>query len=50
MSLYAAFEWLVIALLLLASVQVLWQRVVRPVLQRPKADCGSGCNRCAAKH
>ena len=51
MSLYAAFEWIVIALLLLVSLRVVWQRVVKPALIKPKAACGSGCNQCAApKH
>jgi len=49
MSLYAAFEWIAIALLLSLSLRLVWRRVIQPVLQRPKAACGSGgCNRCAS--
>lgn len=48
MSLYQAFEWIVIALLLLASLRMIWLRVVRPALQTPKAGCGSGCKHCAS--
>lgn len=48
MSLYQVFEWLVIALLLLVSVRRVWQRVVRPALQKPQSGCGSGCKGCAA--
>lgn len=47
MSLYAAFEWMVIALLLGVSLRLVWLRVVKPALQKPKAGCGSGCNQCA---
>lgn len=47
MSLYLAFEWVVIALLLLVSLRVVWQRVVKPALQKSKAACGSGCNSCS---
>ncbi|MDO9452675.1 MAG: hypothetical protein Q7J29_07420 [Stagnimonas sp.] len=50
MSLYAAFEWIVVALLLLVSLRVVWQRLVKPALQKPKAAaCGSGCNGCAPR-
>ena len=50
MSLYGAFEWIVIGLLLLMSLRVVWQRVVKPALQKPKAAaCGSGCNGCAPR-
>ncbi len=49
MSLYSAFEWTVIALLLLVSLRLVWQRVLKPALQRPKAVCGSGgCSSCAS--
>lgn len=49
MSLYSAFEWIVIALLLLVSLRVVWQRVVKPALQKPKAGCGSACgSHCAS--
>lgn len=48
MNIYGAFEWLVIALLLGVSLRVVWLKVLRPTLQRPKAACGSGCNQCAA--
>lgn len=48
MTLYAAFEWLVIVLLLAVSARFVWQRVIQPALQRPKAVCSSvGCNSCA---
>ena len=47
MSLYLAFEWIVIALLLGLSLRLVWQRVLKPALQRPKAACGSGCKGCA---
>ena len=50
MTPYAAFEWLVIALLLVASLRLVWQRVVKPALQKPKAACGSGCGQCSVKH
>lgn len=50
MSLYGVFEWIVIGLLLLMSLRVVWQRVVKPALQKPKAAaCGSGCNGCAPR-
>ncbi len=50
MSSYAAFEWMVIAVLVLSSLRVVWLRVVKPALQKPKASCASGCTRCLAKH
>ena len=50
MSLYGVFEWIVIGLLLLMSLRVVWQRVVKAALQKPKAAaCGSGCNGCAPR-
>ncbi len=50
MSFYGAFEWMVIALLLGISLRVVWQRVLKPALQKPKAACGSGaCNNCGSK-
>lgn len=50
MSLYSAFEWIVIALLMLVSLRMVWQRVLKPALQKPKAACGSGCGQCSVKH
>lgn len=50
MSLYTAFEWIVIALLLWVSLRLVWQRVLKPTLQKPKAACGSsGCNKCGSQ-
>ncbi|MES2684817.1 MAG: hypothetical protein V4650_14960 [Pseudomonadota bacterium] len=50
MSLYLAFELMVIALLLGLSLRLIWQRVLKPALQRPKAACSSGgCNSCSPK-
>lgn len=48
MNIYGAFEWLVIALLLAVSLRVVWLKVLKPTLQRPKAACGGGCTQCAA--
>ena len=48
MNLYAAFEWIVIAVLLLASLRLVWQRVLKPALQKPKTACGSGCAQCSS--
>jgi len=47
MTLYTAFEGLVIAGLLAVSLRYAWQRVVVPVLRRPKSSCGS-CNNCGS--
>lgn len=47
MSPYQAFEGMVIALLLGFSLRLVWQRVIKPALQKPKAACGSGCTQCA---
>jgi len=50
MSAYHFMEWIVIALLLFVSLRVVWRRVLKPALQKPKASCGSnGCNSCAPK-
>lgn len=48
MSLYSAFEWIVIVLLLCVSLRAVWLKVLKPALQKNKAACGSGCNQCAA--
>lgn len=48
MSLYQAFEWVVIALLLSFSLRLVWLRVVKPALQKPKSACGSGCSSCSS--
>ncbi len=47
MSLYLAFEWIVIVLLVGLSLRSVWRRVIKPALQKPKAGCGTGCNSCA---
>jgi len=48
MTAYVAFEWIVIALMLIASLRVIWRRVFKPMLQKPKAICGGGgCAQCA---
>ena len=49
MSAYQVIEWIVIALLVALSLRVVWQRVVRPALQKPKAACGSGCQQCGPR-
>ncbi len=50
MSSYLAFELIVIAVLLLLSLRVVWLKLLKPALQRPKSACGSGCNQCSVKH
>lgn len=50
MSLGLALQWIVVAVLLALSLRLLWQRVIRPALQRPKAGCAdTGCNGCEPK-
>ena len=48
MSAYHLMEWVVIALLLFVSLRVVWLRVLKPTLQKPKAACGS-CNNCGTQ-
>ena len=45
MSAYLVLEWIVIAALCGLSLRLLWQRVLKPVLSRPKAACGA-CGQC----
>lgn len=50
MSLALVVQWIVISLLAVLSLREIWQRVIRPAFQRPKAGCGDGsCDGCAPK-
>ena len=48
MTPYAVVESLVIAALFAVALRSVWLRVLKPVLHKPRAACGGGCQGCAS--